>query len=211
MTVKDGRYGPYVQVGEREEGSKNKPPTASLFKSMSIESVTIEDALRLLQQPRTVGAHPEDGADIVATNGRYGPYLKWGKETRSLETEEQIFAISLDEAVKVLAESKRRGGRVAAPPLKELGEDPNSNKPVVVKDGRFGLYVTDGEHNASLRVADSLESITLERAAELLQARRDRAPAKKKPKAKSGAKTKTKRASASKVKKPAKKVTKAEK
>lgn len=211
VTVKDGRYGPYVLVGEREEGSKNKPPTASLFKSMSIETVTIKDALRLLQQPRTVGAHPQDGADIVATNGRYGPYLKWGKETRSLETEEQIFAISLDEAVKVLAEPKRRGGRVAAPPLKELGDDPNSNKPVVVKDGRFGLYVTDGEHNASLRVADSLESITLERAAELLQARRDRAPAKKKPKAKSGAKATPKAASVAKAKMSSKNVTKAEK
>jgi DNA topoisomerase I len=182
ITVKNGRYGPYVQVGEREEGSKVKPPTASLFKSMSIESVTLDDALLLLQQPRTVGAHPEDGADVIATNGRYGPYLKWGKETRSLETEDQIFGITMDEAVKLLAEPKRRGGRKAAAPLKELGDDPNSKKPVVVKDGRFGPYVTDGEVNASLRVGDSVETITIERAAELLQMRRDKGPVKKKAK-----------------------------
>ncbi|MFV2065786.1 MAG: topoisomerase C-terminal repeat-containing protein, partial [Pirellulales bacterium] len=182
ITVKNGRYGPYVQVGEREEGSKAKPPTASLFKSMSIESVTLEDALLLLQQPRTVGAHPEDGGDVVATNGRYGPYLKWGKETRSLESEEQIFGITLEDAVKLLAEPKRRGGRKAAAPLKELGDDPNSKKPVVVKDGRFGPYVTDGEVNASLRVGDSVDTITIERAAELLQMRRDKGPVKKKAK-----------------------------
>ncbi len=188
ITVKNGRYGPYVQVGEREEGSKSKPRTASLFKSMSIESVTLEDALLLLQQPRTVGAHPEDGADVVATNGRYGPYLKWGKETRSLETEEQIFGITLDDALKLLAEPKRRGGRKVVPPLKELGDDPNSKKPVVVKDGRFGPYVTDGEVNASLRVGDSVETITIERAAELLQMRRDKGPVKKKTKAKTAGK-----------------------
>ena len=176
--VKNGRYGPYVQLGEPEDGSKEKPKTASLFKTMSIDTVTLDDALLLLSQPRVVGSHPEDGEDIVAQNGRYGPYLKWGKETRSLDEEPEIFSITLDDAVKKLAEPKRRGRRAAQPPLKELGEDPNSGKPVVVKDGRFGLYVTDGEVNASFRTADTVDNITIERAAELLQARRERIAAK---------------------------------
>ena len=179
VMVKNGRFGPYVQLGELEEGSKSKPRTASLFKSMSVDSVTLDEALQLLTQPRVVGQHPDDGEDIVAQNGRYGPYIKWGKETRSLEAEEEIFSLGLDDAVKKLAEPKRRGRRAAQPPLKELGEDPNSGKPVVVKDGRFGLYVTDSEVNASFRTADSLENITIERAAELLQARRERIAAKK--------------------------------
>jgi DNA topoisomerase-1 len=174
VLVKRGRFGPYVQLGEPEEGSKDKPKTASLFKSMSPETVTLAEALRLLTQPRVVGAHPDDGAEITAQDGRYGPYLKWGKETRSLEEQEQIFTVTLEDAVRRLAEPKRRGRRSAAPPLKELGEDPKSGKPVVVKDGRFGPYVTDGEVNASLRTADTVENITLERAAELLQARRER-------------------------------------
>ena len=178
VMVKNGRFGPYVQLGELEEGSKEKPRTASLFKTMSVETVTLDEALRLLSQPRVVGQHPDDGEDIVAQNGRYGPYIKWGKETRSLEAEEEIFTLGLDEAVKKLAEPKRRGRRAAAPPLKELGDDPNSGKPVLVKDGRFGLYVTDGEVNASFRTADSIENITIERAAELLQARRERIAAK---------------------------------
>jgi DNA topoisomerase-1 len=172
--VKNGRFGPYVQLGEIEEGSKNKPKRASLFKTMSPQEVSLEEALRLLSQPRVVGKHPEDGADILVQNGRYGPYLKWGKETRSIEDEAQIFTITLDEALEKLAEPKKRGRAAAKPPLKELGVDPNSGKPVVVKDGRFGPYVTDGEHNASLRTADTVESITLERAAELLVARRER-------------------------------------
>ncbi len=180
VIAKAGRYGPYVQLGEPEPGSKKKPKTASLFKSMDLESVTLGDALRLLTQPRMVGEHPEDGEPIFAQNGRYGPYLRKGKETRSLDAEEQIFTITLDEAVARLAAPKQRRGRQAAPPLKELGEDPATGKPVVVKDGRWGPYVTDGEVNASLRAADSVEAITLERAAELLQARRDRGPAKKK-------------------------------
>ena len=172
--VKNGRFGPYVQLGEIEEGSKKKPKRASLFKTMSPPEVTLDEALRLLSQPRVVGKHPEDDADILVQNGRYGPYVKWGKETRSIEEEEQIFTITLDEALKKLAEPKKRGRAAAKPPLKELGDDPNSGKPVVVKDGRFGPYVTDGEHNASLRTADTVESITLERAAELLVARRER-------------------------------------
>ena len=175
--AKTGRYGPYVQLGELEEGSKKRPRTASLFKSMSIETVEVEQAVQLLALPRVVGAHPEDGVDIAAQNGRYGPYLKWGKETRSLEQEEQIFTIDLDEAVRRLAEPKRRGGRSAAP-LRELGTDPNSGKPVEVKEGRYGPYVTDGEVNASLRTGDSPVDVDLERAAELLQARRERIAAK---------------------------------
>lgn len=173
VIARSGRYGPYVQLGWPEEGSKTRPKTASLFKSMSVEDVTLDQALELLSQPRVVGPHPEDGVEITAQNGRYGPYLKWNKETRSLDTEEQIFTIDLDEAVKRLAEPKRRGRR-AAPPLRELGEDPDSGKPVVVKDGRFGPYVTDGEVNASLRSGDSPADITLERAAVLLRERRDR-------------------------------------
>jgi DNA topoisomerase-1 len=171
--AKTGRYGPYVQLGEMEEGSKKRPPTASLFKTMSIETVTMDEALKLLTQPRVVGKHPDDDVEITAQNGRYGPYLKWGKESRTLDEEEQIFTVDLDEAVRRLAEPKKRGRRSAAP-LRELGTDPNSDKPVEVKDGRFGPYVTDGEVNASLRAGDSPADITLERAAELLQARRDR-------------------------------------
>jgi DNA topoisomerase-1 len=171
--VKSGRYGPYVQLGEIEEGSKKRPATASLFKTMTIEDVTMEQAMRLLSLPRVVGVHPDDEVEITAQNGRYGPYLKWGKESRSLEDEEQIFTVDLDDAVRRLAEPKRRG-RQAAAPLREVGDDPNSGKPIVVKDGRFGPYVTDGEVNASLRSGDSPADITPERAAELLQARRDR-------------------------------------
>ena len=145
---------------------------------MTPETVTLEDALRLLTLPRTLGE--VDGEEVIVTNGRYGPYVKRGKESRSLETEEQLFTITLEEALAKLAEPKQRGRRAAAPPLKELGDDPVSSKPIVLKEGRFGPYVTDGETNASLRAGDSVESITPERAAELLQARRERGPAKKK-------------------------------
>lgn len=174
VTVRNGRFGAYVQLGEQEEDSKAKPKRASLFKDMSEESVTLEDALRLLSLPRTLGKHPDDDVEITAQNGRYGPYISWGKETRSLENEEQLFTVDLGEALRLLKEPKRRGRRTAAPPLKELGDDPNSGKPVVVKDGRFGPYVTDGETNASLRVADTIEDMSIERAAELLQLRRER-------------------------------------
>jgi DNA topoisomerase-1 len=155
-----------------------KPHTASLLRTMSPETVTLEDALRLLTLPRTLGS--PDGEDVIVTNGRYGPYVRQGKESRSLDSEEQMFTITLDEAVAKLAEPRTRGRRAAAPPLRELGEDPVSKQPVTVKEGRFGPYVTDGETNASLRAADSVESITIERAAELLQDRRDRGPVKKK-------------------------------
>jgi DNA topoisomerase-1 len=174
IAVRAGRYGPYVtEVLEGDE----KPRTASLFKSMEPETVTLEEALRLLTLPRALGE--SEGEEVLAANGRYGPYVKKGKESRSLDSEDQLFTISLDEALAKLAEPRQRGRRAAAPPLKELGNDPVSGKPVVMKEGRFGPYVTDGETNASLRAGDSIESVTPERAAELLQARRDRGPAPK--------------------------------
>ncbi|HEX7525687.1 MAG TPA: topoisomerase C-terminal repeat-containing protein, partial [Gaiellaceae bacterium] len=178
IAVRSGRYGPYVtEVVEGDE----KPRTASLFKTMSPETVTLEDALRLLTLPRSLGE--SDGEEVLAANGRYGPYVKRGKESRSLEGEEQLFTITLDEALAKLAEPKQRGRQAATPPLKELGNDPVSGQPIVLKEGRFGPYVTDGETNASLRAADSVESISPERAAELLQDRRDRGPAPKRKRA----------------------------
>jgi DNA topoisomerase-1 len=190
VSVRNGRFGPYVQLGEQEPDSKTKPKRSSLFKDMSEDSITLEDALKLLSIPRVVGKHPEDGADIMAQNGRYGPYITWGKESRSLETEDQLFTVDVDDAVRRFKEEKKRGRRAAAPPLKELGDDPNSGKPVVVKEGRFGPYVTDGETNASLRVADSIEGMTIDRAAELLQLRRERVAAQGGTKKKAPAKKK---------------------
>jgi len=176
IVAKNGRYGPYVT---EVAGEGEKPRTASLFKSMSPETVTLEDALRLLSLPRVVGTDPADGEEIVASNGRYGPFIKKGSDTRSLETEEQLLTLSLDEALAVLAQPKQRGRRAeAAAPLRELGPDPVSGKRMVVKNGRFGPYVTDGETNASLRAADDVETLTDERGAELLAARRERGPAK---------------------------------
>lgn len=179
VMVRSGRYGPYV-TEELPEGSDEKPRTASLFSSMSPETVTLEDALRLLSLPRVVGE--ADGEQVLARNGRYGPYLEKGKETRSLESEEQIFSIDLDQALAILAAPKQRRGRGAPkPPLKELGPDPSSGRPLIVKEGRFGPYVTDGETNASLRSGDQIESLTLDRAVELLTERRAKGPAKKRP------------------------------
>ena len=204
--AKAGRYGPYVQLGEHDdEGVGEKPKTASLFRDMRLDTITLEDALPLLSLPRTVGADPADGEPIVALNGRYGPYLSKGKETRSLDSEEQLFTVTLEEALRILAEPKRRKGQTAKPPLREMGEDPNTGKPMVVKDGRFGPYVTDGETNASLRAGDTVEELTVERAAELLQDRRDRGPAKKSAKksakkpAKKSAKKSAKKATAKKT------------
>ncbi|WP_091515939.1 type I DNA topoisomerase [Amycolatopsis sacchari] len=191
IVAKEGRFGPYVTevLPEPEEpadgkktskAKKPKPRTASLFKSMDIETVTLEDALKLLSLPRVVGKDPESGDEITAQNGRYGPYLKKGTDSRSLETEEQLFTVTLEEALKIYSEPKRRGRQGAAkPPLKELGNDPVSGKPMVVKDGRFGPYVTDGEFNATLRKADSIEELTAERAAELLAEKRAKGPAPK--------------------------------
>ena len=174
IVVRAGRYGPYVT--EVVDGD-SKPRTASLFRSMSPEALTLDDALRLLTLPRTLGE--VDGEPVVAANGRYGPYVKQGPETRSLETEEQLFTLSLEDALSLLAQPKARGRRAAAPPLKELGSDPVSGKPIVLKEGRFGPYVTDGETNASLKAGDSVDTITEQRARELLQDRRERGPAKR--------------------------------
>ncbi len=205
--VKAGRFGPYVQVGELVDGEK--PKTASLLSTMNPEELTFEEALKLLSLPRLVGTDPESGEEILALNGRYGPYLSKAKDSRSLDTEDQLFSVTLDEALALFAQPKRRGRGVAKPPLKELGPDPVSGEPIVVKDGRFGPYVTDGTTNASLRVGDSIEDITIERAVELLEIRRAAGPAKKRTKkaaAKKTTKKSVKKATAKKV--AAKKTTK---
>ncbi|ATL29384.1 type I DNA topoisomerase [Streptomyces formicae] len=183
IVAKDGRYGPYVTEVLPEGTPKTgknavKPRTASLFKSMSLDTVTLADALKLMSLPRVVGADAE-GVEITAQNGRYGPYLKKGTDSRSLENEEQLFGITLEEALEIYSKPKQRGRAAAKPPLKELGQDPVSGQPVVVKDGRFGAYVTDGETNATLRAADSVEDITPERGYELLAEKRAKGPAKK--------------------------------
>jgi len=183
IVAKDGRYGPYVTEilpeGTPKTGKNAvKPRTASLFKSMALDTVTLADALKLMSLPRVVGKDPE-GVEITAQNGRYGPYLKKGTDSRSLETEEQLFSITVEEALAIYAQPKQRGRAAAKPPLKELGTDPVSGKPVVVKDGRFGAYVTDGETNATLRRDDDVETITAERGYELLAEKRAKGPAKK--------------------------------
>jgi DNA topoisomerase I len=185
IVAKEGRFGPYVTEvlpePEDAKAKKAKPRTGSLFKSMSLDTVTLDDALKLLSLPRVVGKDPASGDEITAQNGRYGPYLKKGTDSRSLNSEDEIFTVTLDDALKIYAEPKRRGRQAAAsaPPLRELGTDPASGKPMVIKDGRFGPYVTDGETNASLRKTDTVEAITDERAAELLAERRARGPAPK--------------------------------
>jgi DNA topoisomerase-1 len=177
VMLRSGRYGPYV-TEEPPEGSDEKPRTASLLSTMDADSVTLEDAIRLLSLPRIVGV--DGGEEVLAMNGRYGPFIKRGTETRSLESEAQIFDIDLDQALALLAAPKTRGGRGAPKqPLRELGQDPSSGRQVVLKDGRFGPYVTDGETNASLRGGDAVESLTLERGVELLAERRSKGPAAK--------------------------------
>ncbi|WEH43709.1 type I DNA topoisomerase [Streptomyces sp. AM 2-1-1] len=211
IIAKDGRYGPYVTEVLPEGTPKTgknavKPRTASLFKSMSLDTVTLADALKLMSLPRVVG-QDADGVEITAQNGRYGPYLKKGTDSRSLTSEDQLFDITLDEALAIYAQPKQRGRAAAKPPLKELGTDPVSGAPVVVKDGRFGPYVTDGETNATLRTDDSVEAITPERGYELLAEKRAKGPVKKKTAAK---KAPAKKASTAK-KAPAKKTTAAAK
>ncbi len=171
IVARSGRYGPYV-TEVLPEGAEEKPRTASLFSSMSPESVSLDDALRLLTLPRVVGT--VDGEDVTAQNGRYGPYVKRGSESRSLDTEEQLFTVTLEEANALFAQPPRRRGRGAAArgPLRELGADPGTGRQILLKDGRFGPYVTDGETNASLRRGDTVEAVTVERAAELLAERR---------------------------------------
>jgi DNA topoisomerase I len=207
---KTGKYGPYVQWGTMDEPPTGleKPKMVSLFKDMTIETTTFEDAERLLSLPRTVGFDPADGEIITAQNGRYGPYINKGKDSRTLETEAEIFSVSIDQALAKLAEPRVYGRRgPAKPPLREFGVDPVSGKAVVAKDGKFGVYVTDGETNASLTRGDRLEYVTPERAFELLAIRRDAEPSTKRKKAAKKAVTK-KAAPAKAAKKPAKKAVK---
>ncbi len=222
IVAKAGRYGPYVtevipdpddgagaavSAGDGGTGPKKptkksakvKPRTASLFQDMDLSTIELDTALRLLSLPRVVGADPESGDEITAQNGRYGPYLKKGTDSRSLATEDQLFTVTLEESLAIYAQPKQRG-RAAAPPLKELGNDPVSEKPVVVKDGRFGAYVTDGETNATLRKDDDPDSITPERGFELLADKRAKGPTTRKRVAK-----KTTKKAATKKRAPAKK------
>lgn len=222
IVVKAGRYGPYVTevipdpdddagasvvAGDGGTGPKKptkkaakvKPRTGSLFKDMDLSTIELDTALKLLSLPRVVGTDPESGDEITAQNGRYGPYLKKGTDSRSLATEDQLFTVTLEESLAIYAQPKQRG-RAAAPPLKELGNDPVSEKPVVVKDGRFGAYVTDGETNATLRKDDDPESITPERGFELLADKRAKGPTTRKRPAK-----KTTKKAATKKRAPAKK------
>jgi len=199
IVAKNGRFGPYVTEVLPEDAPKSrKARTGSLFQSMSLETVTLADALKLMSLPRVVGAD-EAGEEITAQNGRYGPYLKKGTDSRSLETEDQIFDITLEQALAIYAQPKARGRAAAAPPLKELGPDPVSGQPMVVKAGRFGEYVTDGEYNATLRKDDSVADLTPERAAELLAERRAKGPAKKTTKRAPAKKTAAKKTTAKKT------------
>ncbi|WP_407319215.1 type I DNA topoisomerase [Isoptericola halotolerans] len=199
IVAKNGRYGPYVTevldlpeidpelsaaAKKRAKAARPKPRTGSLLKSMELATVTLDDALKILSLPRVVGTDPESGVEITAQNGRYGPYLKKGTDSRTIASEEQLFTITLDEALKIYAEPKRRGRAAATPPLRELGDDPTSAKPIVVKDGRFGPYVTDGETNRTLPRDLTPESITAERAIELLAEKRAQGPKKRKAPAK---------------------------
>jgi DNA topoisomerase I len=196
VVAKNGRFGPFVTEALPEDAPKSaKPRTGSLFKSMTLETITLDDAVKLLSLPRVVGTDAE-GVEITAQNGRYGPYLKKGADSRSIDSEEKLLTITLDEALAIYAQPKQRGRAAASAPLKELGNDPVSGAPVVVKAGRFGEYVTDGEYNATLRKDDSVEELTLERAAELLAERRAKGPAKKA--AKRGAKKSAKKTTAKK-------------
>ena len=211
IIAKDGRYGPYVTEGlpEPEEtaeaeaaktaktkkttkAAKPKPRTASLLRSMDLSTVTLEQALDLLSLPRVVGQDPESGEDITAQNGRYGPYLKKGTDSRSLETEEQIFTVTLEQALEIFAQPKRRRGQAAARgPLRELGQDPATEKPVVIKDGRFGPYITDGQTNVTVPRSEDPATISAERAFELLADKRAKGPAKKRTTRKTTAKKAT--------------------
>ena len=226
IIAKDGRYGPYVtevlpepeETAEAEatktaktakstkakkttKAAKPKPRTASLLRSMDLSTVTLEQALDLLSLPRVVGQDPESGEDITAQNGRYGPYLKKGTDSRSLETEEQIFTVTLEQALEIFAQPKRRRGQAAARgPLRELGQDPATEKPVVIKDGRFGPYITDGQTNVTVPRSEDPATISAERAFELLADKRAKGPAKKRTTRKTTAKkTTTKKATTKKT------------
>ena len=200
VLVKSGRFGPYVNEQLPEDAPKSaKPRTQSLLSDMKPSTVTLDDALKLLSLPRVVGVDPSDGEEIKSQNGRYGPYLTKGTDSRSLESEEQIFTVTLEQALALFAQPKQRRGRgQAAAPLREVGADPTSGKMIVVREGRFGAYVTDGETNATLRVVDDPMTVSIERASDLLAERKARGPAKKT----------TKRATKKATKKAAKKTAK---
>jgi DNA topoisomerase I len=183
IVARNGRFGPYVtEILEEDTPKGVKPRTGSLFASMSIDTVSLDQALQLMSLPRVVGTDV-DGAEITAQNGRYGPYLKKGTDSRSLVSEDQIFSITLEEAQAVYAQPKQRGRAATQPPLKDLGTDSASGRPMIIKEGRFGAYVTDGEINATLPRGDDIETITSERAAELLAEKRAKGPAPKKRRA----------------------------
>ena len=205
VVVRSGRFGPYVQIGEEADSGGEKPKRASLLESMQPDTITLDDALKVLSLPRVVGTDPADGTEVVVQNGRYGPYVTKGKENRSLDSEDQLFTITLEQCLELLAQPRRRRGQTVKPPLRDLGLDPATEKPMLVKDGRYGPYVTDGEVNASLGKADTVETLTVERASELLQRRRDRIAAgggKPKARRKSTAKKKTAAKSGAAKKKP---------
>jgi DNA topoisomerase-1 len=194
IVVRGGRYGPYVTTQPLDGGEAR---TASLLSSMSIESVSLEEALRLLSLPRVLGTDPGSGEEITVQNGRYGPYVKRGTDSRSLDAEDKLFSLTYDEALALLAQPKTRGRRAAAAPLRELGSDPATGQAVTVREGRFGPYVTDGETNASLRKGDSVEEVTIDRAAELLAERRAKGPST--PRKRAAKKTTAKKATAKKT------------
>ena len=178
VLVRAGRFGPYVQLGGAAAAT-DKPRTASLLKTMSAPDITLEQALQILKLPRAVGTDPETGEEIVAANGRFGPFLKRGSETRSLETEDQLFTVTIEEALSLFSAPKQRRYGTSAAPLRELGADPESGSAIVLRSGRFGLYVSDGTTNASLRRGDDPEELTLERALELISERRAAGPARR--------------------------------
>jgi DNA topoisomerase-1 len=202
ITVRDGRYGPYVQLGEQVEGSKKKPKRASLFKTMTPDTVTLDDALMLLTLPRVVGQDAE-GKDIVASPGRFGPYIKRGEDTRSLKSEEELLTITLEGALELLAQPKRGRGRQGAEPLAELGPHPDTGATIKLLAGRYGPYVTDGTTNASLPKDADPAALTPAQAVDLLRARAAAAPAKKAPARKAGGVKKA--AKTTKAAKPTKK------
>jgi DNA topoisomerase-1 len=182
VIAKSGRFGAYITevfpeevveeraTKKRKKKDAPKPKTASLLSTMSLDTIDLSDALRLLSLPRTLGTYQDDV--ITVQNGRYGPYMKHGTDSRTLANEDQLFSIGLEEAIEIYKQPKVRRRGVAKPPLKELGKDPQTGRAVIVKDGRFGVYVTDGETNATLRRGDAVELLTLERALELLAGRR---------------------------------------
>jgi len=209
VIAKSGRFGPYVTEvfpeGTSEDGKKPRetkaaptPKTASLLSTMSLDTITIDEALKLLSLPRSLGFDSQSGEEITVQNGRYGPYLKRGRDSRALTSDEEIFSINLDQAEAIYKQPKMKRRGVAKPPLREVGVDPETKKAVIIKDGRFGMYVTDGETNATLRRGDTVEAMTIERALELLAGRRaweiENGGVSKKPKrAKKSAPTLTKR------------------